>query len=54
MDENFSTEDNLDSFVKADDDLQKTENGLIFNPYNPINKYPSLFTMLPVPLLLAI
>ena len=39
MDENLSTEENLETIVKADDDLQKTENGLIFNPYNPINKY---------------
>ena len=39
MDEINSTEDNLESIIKGDDDLLKTENGLIFNPYNPINKY---------------
>jgi len=39
MDELYLNEDNIETLIKGDEDIQKTENGLIFNPYNPINKY---------------
>ena len=35
----FELEDNNEKLIQQDEDIVDSENGLIFNPYNPINKY---------------